>query len=136
MSNQQPPMRGADAQRHLLSGQVNPFSFDPKNEAGELGFKPGEPWNPQIATKNEMIGLKKAISPGDFAAAAGTNVVNRSKRNYRKRSPKTKWRLRPMTCQVMKNYICRPIRREASAVNLSGIYTTRFGENESRPIPS
>ncbi|WP_426587504.1 hypothetical protein [Mucilaginibacter sp. R-33] len=63
MSNQQPPMRAADAQRHLLSGQVNPFSFDPKNEADELGFKPGEPWNPQIATENEMIGLKKQYHP-------------------------------------------------------------------------
>ena len=63
MSDQKRPKGSADAQRNFLSWQVSLFLFDLKNEASEHGFKPGDSWNLQIVTENEMIGLKKQYHP-------------------------------------------------------------------------
>jgi hypothetical protein len=63
MSNQQPPVGGADAQEHLLASQVNLFLFDLRNEASEHGFRESESWNLEIATEDEVVSLKKQHHP-------------------------------------------------------------------------
>jgi hypothetical protein len=63
MSNQQALASSADAQQQILTSQVNLFLFDLKNEASEHGFKADESWNLQMATEDEILGLKKQHHP-------------------------------------------------------------------------
>ncbi len=54
---------GAIAQQHLEDKQVNLFMFDLKNEATERGFKHDNVWTLQLASDEEMAGLKRLYIP-------------------------------------------------------------------------
>lgn len=53
---------GDDAQL-ALSQLVNLFLFDLRNEASEHGFAPGHSWILQLATNEELSGLRKYHYP-------------------------------------------------------------------------
>lgn len=64
MSYEQLPLRGsANAQHEALAGQANLFLFDLKNEATERGFKPSQSWTLELATEDEITGLKRLHYP-------------------------------------------------------------------------
>jgi hypothetical protein len=64
MNNNQQAFAGdADAQRHFLTNQVNLFLFDLKNEATEHGFRTEDSWTLQLATEEQIIGLKRHHHP-------------------------------------------------------------------------
>jgi hypothetical protein len=64
MNNNQQALAGdADAQRHFLTNQVNLFLFDLKNEATEHGFRTEDSWTLQLATEEQIIGLKRQHHP-------------------------------------------------------------------------
>jgi hypothetical protein len=63
MNNFQNTAAGAEAQLRQPSRYASLFLFDLKNEASEHGFKSDESWTLQLATDDEIAGLKKNYYP-------------------------------------------------------------------------
>lgn len=81
MSIQQPELTDvATAQQLLEDKQVNLFLFDLKNEATERGFKSDNQWTLQLASDEEMAGLKRLYFPVVSLHLQSNSLLNIFKR--------------------------------------------------------
>ncbi len=78
MSNQQPA--GVSALQLLEDKHVSLFLFDLKNEATERGFKHDNPWTLQLASDEEMAGLKRLHFPIISLRLQSNNLLSIFKR--------------------------------------------------------
>ncbi len=81
MNIQQPELTDvATAQQLFEDKQVNLFLFDLKNEATERGFKSDNPWTLQLASAEEMAGLKRLHFPVVSLRLQSNSLLNIFKR--------------------------------------------------------